>query len=330
MNTQQTQTLPMFPTPYPQESFYSVLCRYHVRSCNRTDQDTREQLFGYKTSTISSTLLTPFRLSRVRDWVSPLSAISPESMLFRNTAFPLECMMSSHSDAYFSMILFSHYLNNGVDAPSSCLSQSAMINKSGCLRFCPSCAREQKRLYGEPYWQVLPQVEGVEFCPIHGDKILTTPVAVKAIEHHFHPASAVLAEMGESRCPDKAPEEWTHIVLENREAFIQLARDFMWCFEHAPRTNGLEHIGNGYKAALAGNGMDAHGAQLLEIAMSKLKDSSLSEGLTSLATGILPDQWAQYICHPLETGTFPAWVHILLMRALAGSPRTFYAHTAPE
>ena len=37
----------LFPTPYPGESFYSVLCRYHIRSGNVNDWHTSNQLFGY-------------------------------------------------------------------------------------------------------------------------------------------------------------------------------------------------------------------------------------------------------------------------------------------
>ena len=38
--------LPFFPTPYPDESFYSILCRYHVRSGAPTSASTINRLFG--------------------------------------------------------------------------------------------------------------------------------------------------------------------------------------------------------------------------------------------------------------------------------------------
>lgn len=34
-----------FPTPYPDELWYSVLCRYHVRSGNRESATTFRELF---------------------------------------------------------------------------------------------------------------------------------------------------------------------------------------------------------------------------------------------------------------------------------------------
>ena len=80
--------LPLFPEPYPGESFYSILCRYHVRSGNINDWYTSNQLFGYNSS-LTSTLLTPFHLELVNHWLSPSSGIDSEKLLHSNTAFNL-------------------------------------------------------------------------------------------------------------------------------------------------------------------------------------------------------------------------------------------------
>ena len=40
--------LSFFPIPYPDELFYSVLARYHIRSGNRSFQQTHTQLFKSK------------------------------------------------------------------------------------------------------------------------------------------------------------------------------------------------------------------------------------------------------------------------------------------
>ena len=85
--------LPLFPGPYPGESFYSVLCRYHVRSGNVNDWHTSNQLFGYNSS-LTSTLLTPFHLEMVKRWLSPSSGINSEKMLRSNTAFNLYAITS--------------------------------------------------------------------------------------------------------------------------------------------------------------------------------------------------------------------------------------------
>ena len=80
--------LPLFPSPYPGESFYSILCRYHVRSGNASDWHTSSQLFGYNSS-LMSTLLTPFHLEMIRYWTPPVSGLDPRDMLHQNTAYDL-------------------------------------------------------------------------------------------------------------------------------------------------------------------------------------------------------------------------------------------------
>lgn len=35
-----------FPTPYPDELWYSVICRYHIRNGNYCAKHTMRQLYG--------------------------------------------------------------------------------------------------------------------------------------------------------------------------------------------------------------------------------------------------------------------------------------------
>ena len=59
MDTHSLQPLPFFPVPYPGESLYSILCRYHVRSGNISPHRTIRQVFGDYASLISTLLLPP-------------------------------------------------------------------------------------------------------------------------------------------------------------------------------------------------------------------------------------------------------------------------------
>lgn len=76
--------LPLFPTPYPGECFYSVLCRYHIRSGNATDAFSIKQLFGYNTS-LASTVLSPYHLDVAKYWFPPSVGISAEMLLEQHT-----------------------------------------------------------------------------------------------------------------------------------------------------------------------------------------------------------------------------------------------------
>ena len=47
------------------------------------------------------------------------------------------------------------------------------------LRYCPHCAQTQTERFGEAYWLRLPQVRGIEFCPIHRIAYVNSPILRK-------------------------------------------------------------------------------------------------------------------------------------------------------
>ena len=79
--------LTYFPMPYPAEWWYSVLCRYHVRSGNIKQQTTIRELFpGRITAAISSI----FPNSTIRQVIEQLPSdwLLPEAVITQNTLFP--------------------------------------------------------------------------------------------------------------------------------------------------------------------------------------------------------------------------------------------------
>ena len=90
-----SQHLPFFPTPYPGESLYSILCRYYVRCGNISPHRTIRQLFNSYDSLIS-TLLLPTRLDRLQYWLNPGDDVSVENLLREHTAFSL-CKLRTFS-----------------------------------------------------------------------------------------------------------------------------------------------------------------------------------------------------------------------------------------
>ena len=136
--------LPFFPTPYPGESLYSVLCRYHVRSGNATNRKTILQLFGVFGS-LCSTLLLPSMLNCLKSWVDAESGINAEYIFRNNTAYSL-CTLRNYHDYYrffpngdFSVPTFS---KKDYRWP---FRQCLIRHPSNKLRYCPACAAVQKK-----------------------------------------------------------------------------------------------------------------------------------------------------------------------------------------
>ena len=141
-----------FPLPYPGESYYSVLCRCHLRSGNASSAYTMTQLFHHGID-LSKTILFPAYLDLLPSWTFPDYACSEKQILLKHTALPLRFLNKQYLDLC------------PVSIPALIKSDKAKFfhrelihSPDKALRFCPKCAREQKILYGESFWQLLPQL----------------------------------------------------------------------------------------------------------------------------------------------------------------------------
>ena len=229
----------MFPKPYPGESFYSVLCRYHVRSCNKDSRYTLLQLFGAPYN-VGATLLTQYLLNEVSRWIPGDSAITPNGMLMYNTAFPL---LKTNMNARHVQ---EHLQVSGIGRPVGYRGykginryRKVLMSTSCRLRFCPECARQQMQLYGESYWQILPQVKGVEFCPDHKCRIISTILTIDDIQRKFIPASEAISD-SQYACAESG--EWNNLILHHEDFFIRMADSIKWIFDHPQYTGNRDAL----------------------------------------------------------------------------------------
>lgn len=88
-----------FPTPYPDECFYSIFCRYYVRSGISSPKTATEMFFGCDRSLLASTVYFPRKLERLEYWVSPDSGITRKKLICEHTAYPYHSI-SHTKDVY--------------------------------------------------------------------------------------------------------------------------------------------------------------------------------------------------------------------------------------
>ena len=231
MNTA-IRRLPFFPTPYPDECFYSILCRYHVRSGAPTSAVTINRLFG-KNYVVSSTLHTAFGAEYLKQWIVPSNKISPERIVHNHSAYQYSLLCSIESASRFPSFWQKENLKEYLDIPYAKLyGYGHRVGKRhGAICYCPACAEEERKIYGEPYWHVLHQMDGVEFCPVHGEPILVTELDYARRRLTFFPASEV-KRSGLSGVPSLTAKRSNTV---DREAFMRLARDISWLLK-----NGLK------------------------------------------------------------------------------------------
>ena len=309
--------LPLFPTPYPGESLYSILCRYHVRIGNASAWYTAGQLFGYNSS-LGSTLLSPYHLDKVRFWFAPGTPVTAELLMQYHTAFPLYALTAWRDD-----LLRMRRMISGETRSTTYPRwvQSRLVHQSGFLRYCPECYAVQKKLYGEGYWQILPQVDGVEYCPVHGTRIRDSRVPQKSIRHMFIPASEAL-EIPSYAAQSMEEARRTEHSGEEKEFFILLARGMDWLQQNGSSYEGCQVLYGNYNKLLE----NENGTFYPTISIKKLREFLVPHlGEASF------QKYTMIKLHPLLTDraiflySFPLCVHVMLMIVLSGSPELFYA-----
>lgn len=313
--------LPFFPAPYPDECFYSMLCRYHVRSGAPTSASTIKRLFG-KNYVISSTLHTAFRAEYLEQWIPPSKELSPERIVYNHSSYQYSLLCCIESVSRYPFPQNKKWLKDYLDIPYSRLyGYGQRVGKRhGAICYCPACMEEERRVYGEPYWHVLHQMEGVEFCPIHGEPILVTELGYAHRRLAFFPAS----ETGRSGMTGKPSQTAKDSSTIDRAAFMRLARDIAWLLK-----NGLQfnHDISITQALSQGKNYsdDRYLAQALFL--GQLAEKALAE--TSPV-------FRRVIAGNLETGNFislysrsasNAVVFSYLMGILYGSAEKFYEAT---
>ena len=323
MNTGIKQ-LPFFPTPYPDECFYSILCRYHVRSGAPTGASTIKRLFG-KHYVVASTLQTAFRAEYLEQWIPASDKISPRMIVYDHSSYQYSLLCIIESASRFPFSWQKKSLEEYLDIPYTRLyGYGQRVGKRhGAICYCPACAEEECRIYGEPYWHVLHQMEGVEFCPVHGEPILVTGLGYAHRRMSFFPASEI-KRSGLSGKPSQAASNSTAM---DREVFMKLARDISWLLKNGLKLNRDTSI---TKSLSQGKNYsdDRYFAQALFL--GQLADEALSETSPAFRKVIADDLEQHSFISLHARSASHAVVFAYLMGVLYGSAEKFYASTRSD
>ena len=144
-----------FPAPYPDELWYSVICRYHIHSGNSCAKHTLRQLYGDNFSAPSlmlcgsvNTLLTQL----------PQGFLSAKNIVMQHTFYP-----------YYARFFPTQRKRS---------TYAYVVNGNHCsvMRYCPVCCQEDLQLYGEPYWHRSHQLPDMRICTKHRCWLVDTDV----------------------------------------------------------------------------------------------------------------------------------------------------------
>ena len=135
-----------FPSPYPDELWYSVICRYHVHSGNSCAKHTMRQLYGDNFSAPSLMLCGSINTLLAQ---LPQGYLSARNVVMQHTFYPY---YARFFPTQRKRSTYGYAINGNPAAVHRMGISQANGNHCSVMRYCPVCYQEDLQLYGEPYW----------------------------------------------------------------------------------------------------------------------------------------------------------------------------------
>ena len=240
-----------FPSPYPDELFYSVLCRYYLSSGIKEHNIVKRLLFGNRVGIKMATLYPNAAVHAVLSQL-PEGVFDGHNVILHHTPFLYYTRMYPATERE---ALMDDLLQGRSKTPTHLW--RTFPKGDYALRYCPLCVREDTQIYGEPYYHVEHQIPLSSVCVRH--KCRLKQIAVDnprlALNNRFYP----LGTMGTDREPDM---DVTPAELQVSE----LVREY-WRLPASispPACNNLYQtlLNSGYMTIVRQNGLNVDRAKL--------------------------------------------------------------------
>lgn len=210
-----------FPTPYPDELFYSICARFQELAAYSSPRWVNEDLFG--NSQITSVIDLPCHLGHLVSALPPGHHITVDRLIDDHTLLPF-CSPFLPADRIKRLRDVMRY-GDGKNVHKL----AGMNRNSGRipnrLRFCPTCVKEDRTRFGLTYWHRIHQLPGVEVCAVHA--VFLEKSQVRALnrpdKYSYIPAECAVVDV-QPRPLDLANP--THA------AQLSAARDAKWLLLH--------------------------------------------------------------------------------------------------
>jgi len=300
--------LAFFPTPYPDEILYSVLCRYHIRCGIPNARQTNLTLWG---SIYGKKLYLPDGLEDIAAQIPKEAGHTAESIIRQNTIFPLlkPFLAQSRSDK-----LLSSMKTGNPNIYSIIGFPKVFTLQHRYLRYCLRCIDDDIKTYGEPYWHRIHQVPGVYICPAHSEATIDSAVELNELRREYYP----LLPMQKSTV-----QSFGQGIADRLQA---LSEDVAWLLFNGYELGNYENSNELYDNWLRVKGYrDYHGKTSQKKVAQDLADFYGLEFLALLGEcnyGICTK--IKRIFHTKESFQHPLY-HLLLIRLLSGSAERFFA-----
>ena len=299
-----------FPTPYPDEILYSVLCRCHKRCGEPSARRTNLKMWG---KAYGKRLYLPDNIEHIAEQIPVSARLTAERFIADTTIFPfLKPFLTQDKAAR----LFDDMKYGNSNIYNIAGFSHVLLSRQQRLRYCELCIRDDIEKYGEPYWHRLHQLPGVFACATHSIALTDSSVEAAAAIDRYCPLLPATdgvkvyfaSEMSDNLAALSRSAEWL-LINGGILGYYEHTRE---CYDKWLRFRGFrDHNGKTHTKRLAVALVDYYGQELLS-----LLDAYNSGACTWLRRIV---QQVNSLQHPMH--------HILLMQFLAGTARDFFSNT---
>jgi hypothetical protein len=152
-----------FPTPYPDELFYSICARYKEQADYPSHYSANEDLFGHKS--IYAGIVLPTHLERLVSSLPSGHHLTADRLIDNHTLLPFYSYFSLTDRIKRMRYEMRHSNGSRIYRLSGIYAFS--VNTPEFLRFCSACVKEDRSRFGCTYWHRVHQLPGVDVCPDH-------------------------------------------------------------------------------------------------------------------------------------------------------------------
>lgn len=171
---------PFLPPLYPDETFHSVIARYHMRSGNLKYSYTYKDLFAVNLRKVNITL--PSHINKLFNQISN-EEITPDQLIENHTLYSFLVAFKPEDRK-----IIKDYMINGNTLELNKLNtfNKGNIKVNNQFQHCYECLERDIQIYGETYWHRIHQLSGVYICPIHKKPLIRVKKQIMDnIENNF-------------------------------------------------------------------------------------------------------------------------------------------------
>ena len=202
-----------FPTPYPGEWWYSVLCRYFVRTGYRNFATASRELYGARKA-IHGRLFPGSSCYQVVSKL-PEGILDIKRILLEHTLMPyyLRFYPAMKKEQVFQSLL------QGKPGGLTSIDLLGVEGEEG-LKYCPLCYQEDIKRYGEPYWHREHQIPLTPCCIKHKCHLIKHGVKYSSLSELYLP----LCTIQPNDRPGGMEEHWQEPLTLILDAFLRQHR----------------------------------------------------------------------------------------------------------